>query len=244
MDPTSAVHATSSTTLPNNPMPNAKQKESQDTKDMVQAIASLVHFCTDINIGTAPKSGYFIKALVCNLQYIKQETLYERIFGNSSESYVSWDIVENLHKRFMSKRKSNPIGGVAVWHFLFFFLSADLPKFQEQHHSCKQLYRPFYIVYDACVSEFADTGATLEFIVVVRIFLMINLIGIQAVHAIPVILGDFHQQLREWVDNIQVRSQNLTLKILGERFTPEQYTDTIAWLIKSGIVGEFQGERA
>jgi hypothetical protein len=229
----------------------------QDAKDMVHAIASLVHFCTDINIGTAAKSGYFMKAMICNLQYIHQQQLYERIFGDSSSEggYVNWTTAENLHKRSMSKRKCNPIGGVAVWNNLFVFMAADLAKFREQPTSSKQLHRPFYHVYDACVREFESTALKLEFVVVVRIFFMINLIGIQAVHAIPVILGGNnnnnnnnhnnnhnnslpgnHAQQQQLQHRIMMHAQNLTIQILGERFTPEQYADTMAWLIKTRIV--------
>jgi hypothetical protein len=214
---------------------DAIQRQQQDIQENAHAISCLVKFCTDVNIGTLPESMYLLKSIVCNMQYIQKDVLYALLFGK--ESYVNWELSENMLKRFMLKRRTNSIGGASSWFYLLRYVRADSEIFQQQStNSMRNMYRPFYIVLDACKQEFAGTSIPVDLSEVARIFLMILLIGIQPVHAIsiiltPVVQKHLHQTSASY-------AQNIALKILEEKFTPSQYIDTMQWLITKKIIVE------
>jgi hypothetical protein len=209
-------------------------RQQQNIQDNAHSIACLVKFCTDVNIGTLPGTKYLLKSVVCNMQYIQKDVLYSQLFG--SNSYVNWEISENILRRSMNKRRTNSIGGVNTWYYLLMYVGANSEAFQQQTNSTRTVYKPFYIVLDACKQEFVGTSISIDLSTAVRIFLMIHLIGIQPVHAIcavltPIVSTHLNQVSASY-------AQNMALKILEEKFTPSQYIDTVTWLVNSGIMLE------
>lgn len=65
--------------------------QDQRAHGMASAIEALVHFCSDVNVGTRNESEQcLLKALVCNMQYIERRPLYAQAFGE--DSYVNWEV--------------------------------------------------------------------------------------------------------------------------------------------------------
>lgn len=214
-----------------------KSYANQNIQDNAHAIACLVKFCTDVNIGTIENSKYLLKSIVCNMQYIHKQDLYSKLFG--ADSYVNWELSETMIKRSMSKRKVNSIGGIGSWYYLMFYLQGKLDIFQQlsmQSPSSKNTYRPFYLIVEACNFEFKGTGVQIDFSIMVRLFFTIHLIGIQPVHAISTLLNPIVSKHMMQVSASY--AQNMALRILEEKFTPQQYIDTVYWLVHHGVVVE------
>ena len=209
------------------------QSIQQSVQDNAHAIGCLVKFCVDVNIGTIENSTYLLKSMICNMQYIDKQQLYAKLFGE--QSYVNWELSETMLKRSMAKRKTNSIGGIGVWFYLALYIEGKQEVFHQLTTSAtRTMYRPFYLVVEACNSEIH--GIQLDFSLLVRLFLTIHLIGIQPVHAISTILNTIVSK-----HTMQISAsyaQNIALKILEEKFPPEQYIDTMLWLVKSRIAWE------
>lgn len=108
-----------------------KDQQQQETLDMSTAIESLVQFCTDINVGTGTEDECLMKVIVCNMQYIKKEHLYAKLFGESS--YCNWDVIETKQKRMSLRKKGNCLGTTVTWYHLLKFLNGNKVKLVHTH---------------------------------------------------------------------------------------------------------------
>lgn len=206
----------------------------QNVHDNAHAIACLVKFCVDVNIGTLDNAQFLLKSIVCNMQYIHKQHLFAKLFGK--DSYVNWELSETMLKRSMSKRKVNAIGGVNVWFYLMLYINGDHQKYQLHALNVRNMYRPFALIVEACTNEFVGTGVHIDFATMARLFFTIHLIGIQPVHAISTLLNPIVS--KHTMNVFASYAQNMALRILEEKFTPEQYIDTVFWLVTQKIVFE------
>lgn len=206
---------------------------NQDARGMASSIESIIHFCSDVNVGTGPMDECLAKTVVANMQYVQRDKLYSHLFGE--KSYIHWDLVNTLQKRCQSKKRGNPVGDSVTWCYLFKFLYGDIPPFQV--HSVVQqnkvLYRPFYIVYDAIMGQFKGELKTTDpasLSLVIKAFFITNIIGITPISALEHLLS------KHFGKTVTNQSTAIMIMISSEKFTPEQYSDTIYWLFKNGIV--------
>lgn len=101
---------------------------------------------------------------------------------------------------------------------------------QGQPSIAKMTYRPFYLVYDSVMNEFKGTGTVVDFSVIVRVFFVVNIIGIAPMAALENMLN------RALNRPVKTEAQNIMIQISSEKFTPEQFANTIQWLVTSGIM--------
>ena len=202
---------------------------------MASAIESIVHFCSDVNVGTGPTSECLAKTLVANMQYVDRESLYVKLFGDTS--YINWEAMANMQKRSTLKRKGNTLGDSVVWCHLLSFLHGDVTAFQGQLPSSKVAYRPFYLVYESIVAQFKGVVVEAGKPVVnnsmlslcVRAFFISNLIGIVPMAALEYLM------CKHFDRGATAESTAIMIAVSSEKFAPEQYLSTIAWLMSSGI---------
>ena len=195
---------------------------------MEDAIQSIVHFTSDVNIGTSATSECLLKTLVANMSYVNREVLYAQLFGE--DSYINWDGVNNAQKKASAKKRGNCVGGSMVWVALLKFLHGNITPFQSQSASCRSMYRPFYIICDAITTQFKLKLTDQETLsLCVRAFFVSNIIGIAPMSVLEYLLGQHFNQA------VNTQAMSIMVSASSEKFTPDQYSASIAWLISSGI---------
>ena len=210
---------------------------------MDTAIQSLVKFCTDTNVSAGdPKDQSLLKTLICNTQFVDRPALFAELFG--ADSYINWDVIANMEKRVQSRNKrdrasTNAVGSISTWHTLLSFVHGHRPAFLAQTAAAKMAYRPFYLVHEAIATELRNSpyaqadaagGRKVDLSISVRIFFIINLIGIQPTSAIESVLGRLLDR------PVRAESQAILIQLACEKFTQQQYSAAIAWLVTTGIV--------
>lgn len=229
--------------------------------DMVSSISSLLHFCASMSLATKEDDQSLLKTVVCNTQYVDRESLYASMFGK--DAYVDWGALAAAHKRSESRKKGNPVGDATVWYNLLSYMSGNrkvLQKLQQQHVGSSSWlasmisggasstdtfsspsspprvrYRPFFAVHDAIEATMgikggfqndADAILTLS----VRVFFILNLMGIVPITALDFLLSKSTKR------SVTQQAQTILISVSSEKFTPNQYADTMLWLHSSGIV--------
>lgn len=205
---------------------------NQDARGMAKAIENIVHFCTDVNVGTGPADECLSKALVANMQYVERSELYSKLFGE--KSYIDWGMAKTLQDKFNARKKGNPVGDSVTWCYLLRFLLGDIISFQAQLQSSKKEYRPFYLVYDSIMAQFKGTGDlkttdASSLSLCIKAFFITNIIGITPISALEQLLSTHFQR------TVTTQSTQIMISISSEKFTPDQYAKTIHWLFSTGI---------